>query len=56
MSDDRNPTGLITVHRIRGGRSSLVGSDVPHPNRIQIKVSKAEYDRDLNNDTFYPLP
>ena len=46
--------GMISVHRTNSTGTHLVGSDIEHQQFITLKISTANYERNLKNDWFFP--
>lgn len=51
---EKHPSyGLIGITRTYGGDNVLFGSSIKHNNTITLRISRAEYHRDLHHDSFY---
>jgi hypothetical protein len=46
--------GMISISRFQGGENTYFGSSIKHNGGISLTIHKAEIDRDLNQDWFYP--
>jgi hypothetical protein len=60
MSDEqtteRHPSyGLLSIHRVHGGKTNLFGSTVDHSGYLRIRISRAELKRDLHHTWYHDL-